>query len=112
MDRLIVIGLLGTIVLAVAGAWLRAAGRRFETSFHAGHRDRRGGHRHRAAGGLSDHPGAGFDERTTVQAGAPLALVVLAVIALASRESMRRERPRGTAWKQPTPIAPEPEASA
>ena len=30
IDKLILIGLLGTIVLAVAGAWLRAAGRRFE----------------------------------------------------------------------------------
>lgn len=97
VDRLILIGLLGTVVLAVAGAWLRAAGRRFEppstpstatavvatvTGLLVAYR-------------IIQEPG--FDETTTVQAGAPLALVVLAVIALASRESMRRET-AGTAW--------------
>ncbi len=91
IDRLILVGLLGTVVLAVGGAWLRAAGRRFEppsspatatavvatvTGLLVAYR-------------IIQEPG--FDESTTVQAGAPLSLVVLAVIALASRESMRRE---------------------
>ena len=98
IDRLILIGLLGTVVLAVAGAWLRAAGRRFEppsspatatavvatvTGLLVAYR-------------IIQEPG--FDETTTVQAGAPLALVVLAVIALAARESMRHEG-AGTAWR-------------
>ncbi len=91
IDKLILIGLLGTIVLAIASAWLRAAGRRFEppstpatatavvatvTGLLVAYR-------------VIQEPG--FDETTTVQAGAPLALVVLGVIALAARESMRRE---------------------
>jgi len=102
IDKLILVGLLGTIVLAVAGAWLRAAGRRFEppstpstatavvatmTGLLVAYR-------------IIQEPG--FDETTTVKAGAPLALVVLGVIALASRESMRREN-AGTAWKEEVP---------
>jgi hypothetical protein len=108
IDRLILIGLLGTVILAVAGAWLRAAGRRYgppaspatATAVVA------------AVTGLLvmyrilQEPG--FDETTTVQAGAPLALVVLGVIVLASRESMRREE-AGTAWDEPA-IQPEPSA--
>lgn len=109
IDKLIVVGLLGTIILAVAGAWLRAAGRRFEppstpataTAVVA------------TVTGLAvvyriiQEPG--FDETTTVQAGAPLALVVLGVIALASRESMRRET-AGTAWQDDAATS-QPEAS-
>ncbi len=91
IDKLILIGLLGTIVLAVAGAWLRAAGRRYEPPSTPA----------TATAVLATVTGLlvayrviqepGFDETTTVQAGAPLALVVLGVIALASREAMRRE---------------------
>ena len=91
IDKLILIGLLGTIVLAVAGAWLRAAGRRYEPPSTPA----------TATAVLATVTGLlvayrviqepGFDETTTVQAGAPLALVVLGMIALASRESMRRE---------------------
>jgi len=91
IDRLILIGLLGTVVLAVGGAWLRAAGRRFEPPSTPA----------TATAVVASVTGLlvvyriiqepGFDETTTVQAGAPLALVVLGVIALASRESMRRE---------------------
>ena len=51
----------------------------------------------------------GFDETTTVKAGAPLALVVLGVIALAARESMRRED-AGTAWPDEPIAEPEPTA--
>jgi len=107
IDRLILIGLLGTVVLALAGAWLRAAGRRFEppsspatatavvatvTGLLVAYR-------------IIQEPG--FDETTTVQAGAPLALIVLAVIALASRESMRRED-AGTAWAEDPVAEPGP----
>lgn len=109
IDRLILIGLLGTVVLAVGGAWLRAAGRRFEppstpatatavvatvTGLLVAYR-------------IIQEPG--FDDTTTVQAGAPLALVVLGVIALASRESMRRED-AGTAWSDEPATEPEPTA--
>lgn len=98
IDRLILIGLLGTVALAVGGAWLRAAGRRFEppstpataTAVVAAVTGLLVAYR------IIQEPG--FDDTTTVQAGAPLALVVLAVIALAEREAMRREA-AGTAWK-------------
>ena len=100
-------GLLGTIVLAVAGAWLRAAGRRFEppatpataTAVLAAVTGLLVAYR------IIQEPG--LDATTTVQAGAPLALVVLAVITLASRESMRREA-AGTAWLDEPAAAPEP----
>ena len=100
IDKLIVIGLLGTIILAVAAAWLRAADRRYEppstpstatavvatvTGLLVAYR-------------IVQEPG--FDETTTVQAGAPLGLVILGVIALAARESMHRES-AGTAWPEP-----------
>ncbi len=93
--------------LAVAGAWLRAAGRRFEppsspatatavvatvTGLLVAYR-------------IIQEPG--FDETTTVQAGAPLALIVLGVVALASRESMRREE-AGTAWTDDLAPGPGP----
>ncbi len=108
VDKLIVIGLLGTIVLAVGSAWLRAAARRFEPPSTPS----------TAAAVVATATGLlvvyriiqepGFDETTTVQAGAPLAIVVLAVIALASRESMRREA-AGTAWQDAaTGSQPEP----
>ena len=98
IDKVILLGLLGTIVLAVAGAWLRAAGRRFEppatpataTAVLAAVTGLLVAYR------IIQEPG--FDATTTIQAGAPLALIVLAVITLASRESMRREA-AGTAWQ-------------
>ena len=107
IDRLILIGLLGTVVLAVAAAWLRAAGRRFEPPSSPS----------TAAAVVATVTGLlvayriiqepGFDETTTVQAGAPLALVVLGVVALAARESMRREA-AGTAWQDEPMAQPEP----
>lgn len=97
IDRLILIGLLGTVVLAIAAAWLRAAGKRFEppgtpstaaavaaalTGLLVAYR-------------LLQEPGV--DAFTTVKAGAPLSLVVLGVIALAARHAMGREQD-GSAW--------------
>ena len=107
IDKLILLGLLGTIVLAVAGAWLRAAGRRFEppatpataTAVLAAVTGLLVAYR------IIQEPG--LDATTTVQTGAPLALIVLAVITLASRESMRREA-AGTAWLDERAGAPEP----
>lgn len=104
IDRIIVVGLLGTVILAIAAAWFRAAGRRFEppatpstaaavtatvTALLVAYR-------------IVQEPG--FDETTTVKAGAPLALIVLGVLALACREAMRREAD-GSAWEVPEPPA-------
>lgn len=100
IDRIILVGLLGTVLLTLAAAWFRAAGRRFEppatpstaaavtatvTALLVAYR-------------IFQQPG--FDETTHVKAGPPLALIVLAILALACREAMRREDD-GSAWEQP-----------
>jgi hypothetical protein len=105
IDRLILVFLLGTIILAVGAAWLRAAGRRFEPP----------GTPSTAAAGLALLTGLlvvyriiqepGDDSITVVKAGAPIAVALLAVIALACRQAMRAEED-GSAWPEP---APEPE---
>ena len=106
IDRVILIGLLATVLLAVGAAFLRAAGRRFEppltpsglaavtatlTALLIAYR-------------IIQEPG--FDERTVVKSGAPLSLIVLAVIALACRSALAEEE-AGTAWRE----LPAPEAS-
>jgi hypothetical protein len=97
LDRLILVALLATSALGVAAAFWRASGR---------------GSAGLGAFGVAglfacltallvlyriiQEPG--FDEITTVQAGAPLALAVLGVIAFACATSMRHEaRAEGTA---------------
>ena len=103
IDRLILFGLLATVVLAVGAAYVRAAGRRFEppltpsglaavtattTALLIAYR-------------IIQEPG--FDERTVVKSGAPLALIVLAVIALACRSALAEEE-AGTAWREPPAV--------
>lgn len=108
VDRLILLGLLATVALAIAAAFLRAAGRRFEPPLSPS-----------ALAGLVGVVTAllvayraiqepGLDAGTTVEAGLPLALVVLGVIGLAARGAMRAEED-GSAWPE---SAPEPEARA
>ena len=93
--------LLATVVLALAAAYLRAAGKRFDPPVTPS-----------ALAALSavvagllvayrilQEPG--FDDATVVKAGAPLALVVLGVIALAGRAAVRAEE-AGTAWDEAT----------
>jgi drug/metabolite transporter (DMT)-like permease len=85
-DLLVLIGLLATAALSVLAAYSRAAGRLGGT----------------ALAGLAATLTAllvlfrilqepGFDELTTVQLGAPLALVLLGLIALAAAVSLRQE---------------------
>lgn len=91
LDRVILLGLLTTFALAIASAYIRAAGKRFEppltpsaitalvatlTALLVAYR-------------TIQEPG--FDNVNTVEAGAPLALIVLAVIAMAARAAMRAE---------------------
>ncbi len=91
IDRVILLGLLATFVLAIANAYIRAAGKRVEppltpsaitalvatlTALLLTYR-------------TIQEPG--FDNVNTVEAGAPLALIVLATIALAARSAMRTE---------------------
>jgi hypothetical protein len=87
IDRLLLAALLATFVLSVAAAFRRAAG---------------SGRTAALATALAATIAAllvtyrivqepGFDDVTTVKAGAPLALVALGVLALASAQSVRRE---------------------
>jgi hypothetical protein len=106
IDRVILVALLATIILAIAAAWLRAAGRRFEPP----------GTPSTAAAALAVVTGAlvvyriiqepGDDSITVIKAGAPVAVAVLAVIALACRQAMRAEED-GSAWAEP-PAGPDP----
>lgn len=101
IDRLILIGLLATIALVIAAAFLRASTKRFDPPLTPS-----------ALAGLAavvtallvafraiqGPAGAG----TTVEAGLPLALVALGVIGLAARAAMRAEED-GSAWPEPAP---------
>ena len=107
IDRLILFGLLLTIVLAVGAAYLRAAARRFEppltpsalAAVSAGVTALLIAYR------ILQEPG--LDEATVVKAGAPLSLIVLAVIALACRSAVAQEE-AGTAWREDAPPAETP----
>jgi drug/metabolite transporter (DMT)-like permease len=104
IDRVILVGLLGTALLAVYAAFARAAGRRYEGAMSPA-----------AWAGLAAAVTAllvlyrviqepGFDDITTVQFGAPLALGVLGVIAFACAASVRAEE-QGTEFREVKPAA-------
>ena len=113
IDRLILAGILATAGLAMAAAYLRAAGRRFEppwtpsaltaiaatlTAVLVAYR-------------IVQEPG--LDAATTVKFGAPLSVIVLAVVAFSSARGMSAEE-EGTAFREVTPpeeAAPEEAAS-
>jgi drug/metabolite transporter (DMT)-like permease len=90
-DRLILVALLGTVGLAIAAGFLRAAGRRFEPPLTPS-----------AVAALAASAAAllvvyrtieqpGLDDATTVKAGAPLATLLLGCIALACAGAVRSE---------------------
>ena len=99
IDRVLLLLLLATVVLGIAAAYLRAAGKRFEPPFTPS------GLTALAAIGagllvayrIIQEPG--FDDATVVKAGPPLALIVLGVIALGARAAVREEE-AGTAWRE------------
>jgi hypothetical protein len=91
IDRVILAVLLAAVACALAAGFFRAAGRRF-----------RGPLTPSALAGLLAAAGAlllsyrliqepGFDEATTVQAGAPIAIAVLGVLAYAAATALRAE---------------------
>lgn len=111
IDRVILGGLLLTVALTLAAAFLRAGGRRFEppltpsglaavvacvTALLLGLR-------------MIREPGP--DAATTVESGAPLALALLGAITLAAALALRAEE-AGTAWKEPSSGSAAPEAEA
>lgn len=99
-DRLILIGLLATIALAIAAAYLRAAARRFEPPLTPSALAAVAATVTAVAVACRTLQEPGLDEATTVEAGAPLALIALGVIALAARSAMGAED-NGTAWAEP-----------
>jgi hypothetical protein len=100
IDRVILLSLLLTAGLAVASAFFRAAGRRFEPPWSPS-----------AVTAMAAVVSAllvayrilqkpGLNEATVVKAGAPLAVVVLGVIVLASAAGMKAEE-QGRAFREP-----------
>ena len=103
IDRIILLGLLATFGLAMAGAYLRAAGKRFDLPFTPSTLAALGAVLTAVLIAYRTIQEPGLDDATTVESGAPLALIVLGVIALASRAAMREEE-TGTAWREPEPV--------
>jgi drug/metabolite transporter (DMT)-like permease len=104
IDRVILVALLGTSLLGVYAAFMRAAGRRYEGALSP-----------TAWAGVAAAITAllvlyrvlqepGFDEVTTVQFGAPLALGVLGVLAFAAATSVRAEE-EGTEFREVEPAS-------
>src|ERR671934_1777759 len=103
IDRVLLIVMLVTVGLAVAAAFLRAAGRRFEPPWTPS-----------AYAAVAATLGAllvtyrmvqqpGIDSITDLRVGAPLALLALGVVALASARALRNED-RGETFREiPTP---------
>jgi drug/metabolite transporter (DMT)-like permease len=108
IDRLILLSLLATAGLALAAAFLRAAGRQFEPPWTPS-----------ALAALAAVISAllvtyrivqepGIDEFNTVTGGPPLAVIVLGVLAVAAASAVRAEE-AGTAFREPTPSPPPPD---
>ena len=111
IDRVILLVLLLTAALGVASAFFRAAGKRFEPPWSPS-----------GVTAMTAVLGAllvayriiqkpGLNEATVVKAGAPLAVVVLGVIAFASTVAMRAEE-QGRAFREPRRPQPEPAPAA
>jgi drug/metabolite transporter (DMT)-like permease len=115
IDRLILVALLATAGLALAAAFLRAAGRSFEPPWTPSALAAVAA----AAAGLLvayrivQEPGS--DAATTIKVGGPLALVALGVLALGAIRGLRAEE-AGAAFAEPlekppaTPQEPRSEA--
>lgn len=97
IDRIILLGLLATVVLAIAAAYLRAAARRFDPPSTPSALAALVASLTAVLVAYRSFQEPGLDQANTVEAGLPLALVVLAVIALSCRAAMREEE-QGTAW--------------
>jgi hypothetical protein len=102
IDRIILGFLLATVFFALCAGFMRAAGKRFTTSWTPS----------ALAALLAMLSGIlvacrmivqpGVDEATTVKAGAPIALVLLGLLAVCCTRAMRAEED-GTAWREPAP---------
>jgi hypothetical protein len=102
IDRLILVALLLTAGLGVAAAFFRAAGRRFEPPWTPSSLTALAAVVSALLVAYRMIQQPGLDEATTIQAGAPLALIVLAVLTFASGRGLRNEE-QGTAFREPRP---------
>jgi drug/metabolite transporter (DMT)-like permease len=105
IDRLILLALLATVALAIAAAVFRAAGRKFEPPWTPSALAAIGAVVSALLVTYRIVQEPGIDEFNTVKAGAPLAVIVLGVIALTAATAMRAEE-AGTAFREPTPRKP------
>ena len=100
IDRVILVGLLLSVLLAQVAIFARAARRRFDPPYTPSTLAALVATVTALLVAYRTIQEPGFDERSTVEAGAPLALVALGVIALACISAMRAEED-GTAWREP-----------
>src|SRR4051812_8284435 len=100
IDRVILLALLLTAGLAVAAAFFRAAGRRFEPPWTPSSLTALAAVVAALLVAYRIIQEPGLDEATVVRAGAPLAVAVLGVIAFASAAGMKAEE-EGRAFREP-----------
>ena len=105
IDRVILAALVATVVLALAAGFLRAASRRFEPPVTPSALAAACACATALLVGLRMIQQPGLDAGTTVKPGAPLALVVLGMIALSCVVALRAEE-AGTAWPKADRHAP------
>ncbi len=99
VDRLILAGLLATMLLAVGSAYLRAAGKRFEPPWTPSAIMSLAATGTGILLGLHIVVSANDDLGTRIKAGAPLGAILLGTIALAGVSAMRAEE-SGKAWRR------------
>jgi len=104
-DRVILGGLLLTVVLALAAGFLRAAGRRFGPPWTPSGLAAVCGSLTGLLVGYRTLQQPGLDEATTVRSGVPLALVALGALAFSCARALRSEE-AGTAWRDPAAAGP------
>ena len=111
IDRLILLFVLATVATAIAAAFLRAAGRRFEPPWTPSALAAIGATLTAllVAYWIVQEPG--LDVASTVKIGAPLATAVLALLAFASARGLQAEE-RGDPFREVRPPEPESDAAA
>jgi hypothetical protein len=102
IDRLILGLLLLTVALALCAGFMRAAGRRFETSFTPSALAAIAAIVSFMLMGSRMLVQPGVDAATTVKSGASITLVLLGLLAVCCTRAVRAEED-GTAWREPAP---------
>lgn len=111
IDSVILIGLLMTFVLAIGAGYLRAAGKRFEPPFTPSSVTAIAAVVTGLLVAYRSVQEPGLDSASLTEAGVPLAIAVLGVIAWSAAGAYRSEQ-RGEAWKELPDPAPAGESPA